>query len=267
MLLLLGRRLKRAEPSQALAIRYVGLLLAALALLLALGIVLPADPTVARDYLFVFALGGLIGVADVFSRYQEAPLRTLSSTGALIRIAVNAAASGIALWIIKAHPFTDMQPIENTATQIVAAGFGALALLRLSVKAKIGDQDVSIGPASLVDSILAAADRDANRASAAATVREAFEVKRKVPLYDIATRLAPLCVEAPQTLSDADRRGLYEQIKRCIERADCSDSEKSLLILATLARVVGWDVVHAVADEIVRQEDDPAITELAKQAA
>jgi hypothetical protein len=203
----------------------------------------------------------------MFSRYQEAPLRTLSSPGALIRIAVNAAASGIALWIIKAHPFWEAQPIENAAGQVLAAGFGALALLRLSLKAKFGDQDISFGPASLVDSILAAADRDANRASAAATVREAFEVKRKASLDIIATRLAPLCVEMPQTLSDTERRALYDQIKRCIERADCSDSEKSLLILAALARVVGWDVVHAVADEIVRQEDDPDIAALAKQAA
>jgi hypothetical protein len=230
------------------------------------GMVLPHDLETARDYLSVFVLGAVIGVSDVFSRYQEAPLRTLGTPGALTRIATNAAASGLALWLIKTPFGPGPLTISNPAAQIVAAGFGALALLRISLRFRFSGQDVSIGPADLIDSILAAGDRDANRASTVATARDAYEVRRKVLYPDIVRRLAPICVEFPQTLSAAQRQELYANIKASVDRVDCGEAEKSLLVLAVIARVVGWEVVKGVADEIARDGDPMPIEALVKQS-
>jgi hypothetical protein len=229
------------------------------------GVIVPHNFETTREYFWVFLLGAALGVSDVFTRYQEAPLRTLGTFGALTRIAVNALASGLALWLIQTHPYSATQTIPNPTAQIVAAGFGALALLRVSVRFKFSGQDVSVGPAELIDSILAAADRDANRASAVATARDAYEVRRRVLYDDIMRRLVPICVELPQTLSSNQRKDLYDNIKLCVERDDCEDKEKSLLVLAVVARVVGWEVVKRVAAEIAL-DGDPLVDALAQQS-
>jgi hypothetical protein len=247
-------------------VRRTSLFLAVLiALAFVCGVVVPHDAETTRDYLSVFVLGAALGVSDVFSRYQEAPLRTLGTPGAITRIGANALASGLALWLIQTHPYSAEQTISSPAAQIIAAGFGALVLLRISIRFRFSGQDVSIGPAELIDSILSAADRDANRASTVATARDAYEVRRKVLYNDIVRRLAPICIEFPQTLSAAQRQDLYSNIKASVDRADCDEKEKSLLVLAVIARVVGWEVVKGVADEITR-DGDPKIDALAKQS-
>lgn len=236
-----------------------------------MGLLFFNDLPTAGDFFFVLVLGSIIGLADVFGRYQEAPLRTLATSGALVRIAANAAASLLALWFIKAHPLTTEPQITNSFVQVFAAGFGALALLRVSLKVRIADQDIAVGPAPLIDTILAAADRDASRSSAAATMRDAFSVQRRIGYSDILTRLAPLCVEVPQTLTDADRKTLLDQLKVCADRADCSERERGTMVLARLARTVGWDVIEAAAAEIESANSavvvpDPELAALAREA-
>ncbi|MFZ2030254.1 MAG: hypothetical protein WAU68_08100 [Vitreimonas sp.] len=228
------------------------------------GVMVPHDAELTRDYFAVFVLGAALGVSDVFSRYQEAPLRTLGSPGAITRIATNALASGLALWLIKANPEA-LRTIPNPAAQIIAAGFGALVLLRVSIRFRFSGQDLSIGPAELIDSILAAADRDANRSSALATALDAYEVRRLVLYNDVVRRLAPICIELPQTLSPTQKQTAYNDIKACVDRDDCEDKEKTLLILAIVARLVGWEVVKGVAREMAR-DGNPLVDTLAKQS-
>lgn len=229
------------------------------------GVLVPHNAETTRDYFAVFVLGAVLGVSDVFTRYQEAPLRTLGSPGAITRIATNALASGLALWLIKTHPYSAEQTIPSSAAQIFAAGFGALVLLRISLRFRFSGQDLSIGPAELIDSILAAADRDANRSSALATALDAYEVRRLVLYNDVVRRLAPICIELPQTLSPAQKQSAYTDIKACVDRTDCEEKEKTLLILAIVARLVGWEVVKGVAREIAR-DGNPLIEALASQS-
>jgi hypothetical protein len=123
-------------------------------------------------YLAVALLGSLVAIGELVSRYRDAPARALATPGALLYIFVNAGASLAALAVIRAFGWQfgvsgDASDASVLWTQMLVAGFGALAFFRSSLFiVHINDKDIGIGPSAFLQSVLDAASRGVDRARA-----------------------------------------------------------------------------------------------------
>jgi hypothetical protein len=114
-------------------------------------------------YGLVVILGGLLALTELLGRYTDSPMAALKSPGAFVYVLVNSVASAIALYLIlKLAP-----EITNPIYQTLLAGLGAMAFLRSALfKAKVAEEEVAVGPAILLDTLLKFADAQVDRGRA-----------------------------------------------------------------------------------------------------
>src|SRR5262249_19720627 len=117
------------------------------------------------DWIVVGMIGGAVGVGELASRYRDEPTKAILSVPSLTYVLLNAGASVAALALGRYFGLWKLTTDEPIAwSQVLAAGFGAMVLLRSSVfRARVGDQDVEIGPSSFLESVMNAADRAVDR--------------------------------------------------------------------------------------------------------
>jgi hypothetical protein len=242
--------------AQAAAARVRGFLvrLAALLFVAALGssilaVWLSAPDSLPRllEYEGVAVAGGLVGLAELISRYRDQPLSAVSSGPGLGYIAINALASLGALILIFTFDWK-FGATGNTVlvTQLLVASFGAMALFRTSLfTVRAGNQDVGIGPSSLLSIILDACDRGVDRVRAKARAWEVARImigvsyeKADHPLPTVATALM-------QNLSDANQAALSMEVTQLRQATDLSSEAKALLLGLAIADQVGPHVLEA----------------------
>ena len=129
------------------------------------------------SYIWVMFIGGAVGAIELLGRYLYAPLRAISTTSGWIYILVNVGAAAAAYYMIGPNGF-DIFPASKAAAateaaslsdlkSILLAGFGALAFMRSSLfKFRVGDNEIGIGPAAILDTLLMVADRGVDRQEA-----------------------------------------------------------------------------------------------------
>jgi hypothetical protein len=222
---------------------------------------------VAWQYFWAFALGGAVGAGELIGRFRAASWGTLATYGALIYVAVNAAAAGAALWFILFNPFGgDNTSIlaGNAAGQVLVAGLGAIALLPLAqFKMQVAGAEITIGPARFVTTLLDAALDQTGKESAVAQARNLLTLKDFDP-DRFAKQIMPVCLELIETLSK-ERRD--EIAKELTDLAGNSDSLTYVLRGAVhLSQTVGWEVIRVV-DEIVTTTDEQRKKRLREQLA
>jgi hypothetical protein len=133
-----------------------------------------------------FILGGFVGAGELMARYRDAPFGSLVRNPSFVYIGVNALAATVAFFLINVFGWTFQDvapesPAAATALQVLVAGFGAMALFRSSLFiARIGEQEVGIGPSIVLQTVLNAADAGVDRESAKARAPAVEKIMRGV---------------------------------------------------------------------------------------
>lgn len=219
------------------------------------------------DYAAVALLGMLIGVGELVSRYRDEPLRALlarqgGAVPAVLYLAINSVGSLAALRLIHVFGWNfggDSAQANTRYTQVLVAGFGAMAFFRSSLfTLRVGGQDVGVGPSSVLQIILDAADRAVDRRRARGRSGEISQLMKKVS-FDKAKEVLPAyCLALMQNLSTEDQVELGNQVRALIP-STMDDQMKALLLGLALLNFVGLDVleaaVQALGDKI--KEDPP----------
>ncbi len=110
--------------------------------------------------------GALIGAAEIVSQFRDEPddaLRTFPAIGYML---FNALASLLALAVIRIFGWTlgVQDPAMTGWAQVVAAGFGAMALLRASIfTVRDGERVIPIGPSRFLEVVLASVKDSVDR--------------------------------------------------------------------------------------------------------
>lgn len=214
------------------------------------------------DWVVVGVLGALVGMADIIGRYRDAPWRSLTSLSALLYVGINVAASIFALVLIQAFGWTFGLSGEAARwTQVLAAGVGAMAVLRSSFySVRIGEEDVQVGPGNLLKIILDTADRDVDRVRARQRAAIINNVLRDVVFEKAYMALPSYCFALVQNLSDEDQRDAAEEIAALAETA-MPDEVRVRLLGLTLMNVVGEGVLREAVTSLggeIRKSADPA---------
>lgn len=205
--------------------------------------------------------GGVVGATELADRYRDRPWEVIKGAGRLY-VALNAGAALAAFVLIRALGWRfgiDAAAGDSgalRATQLLAAGFGSVALFRSSLfTVRAGDQDIGIGPSAVLTVVLRAADRAADRARGIERSTEIQDIMAGVAFAKAAEILPMYCFQAGlQNVSEDEQRDVGSAVKSLKESAVINDGMKALMLGATLLTIVGPDMlreaVRALADSI-----------------
>lgn len=213
----------------------------------------------AAEWGLVALLGALVGVGELVSRYRDAPGRALWTLPALIYVALNAVAGLVALAL--ATPITQGQ---SPIARVLIAGFGAMAVLRSSVfVVRSGEQDVAVGPSSLLQIVIGAADRAVDRHRARVRASAVAAVMNGVVFKRAYASLPTYCLALMQNLPPEDQQQLGRQIK-ALQDDPMNEDAKVLALGLALMNAVGEDVLLAAVTSLGphlrgEQEDEPSL--------
>lgn len=132
-------------------------------------------------YIAVILIGALVGAGEIVSRYKDAPGTALRLTSAWLYVLLNGAAAWLALYISRAMGWTfgGNTTDQQAVFQVLVAGFGAMVFLRSSLfTVRIGETEVGIGPSAMLTALMAAADRNIDRARARSRLQTSTEIMR-----------------------------------------------------------------------------------------
>ncbi len=158
------------------------------------------------------------------------------------------------------------------ATQLLVAGFGALALFRTSLfRVNVGKQDIGIGPSSLLDIVLLACDRGVDRRRAADRAETVGRIMKQIS-YDKAKGPLPLvALGLMQNLGPADVAALNLELARLDKDEGQSPRAQALLLGLAISNAVGPHVlgcaIDALREEITESSVETELRQFTELAA
>ena len=209
---------------------------------------------VAVDFAAAALLGVLVGLAELVSRYRDAPQSALYNRPAVLYLALNGAASGLALALIRAYGWTFGAAADTVRwTRLLVAGVGAMALFRTSLfTVRAGDRDIGVGPALFLQILRDAVDREVDRLRARDRVQQVGKLMDGIDYAKASAGLIPYCLTLMQNVPDDEQQKLVHSVK--LLDADTIDPAIKVRILGLfLMNVVGPDVL-AVAVGAFREQ-------------
>ena len=191
-------------------------------------------------------IGASVGTAELISRYRDAPAFALICAPGVTYVAINAAASVTAMGIIIAFDWSFGATGDPVAvTQVLVAGFGAMALFRSSLlTVKAGSDDIGIGPSSLLSILMASSDRAVDRLRAADRAGRVYDAMQNVSYEKAKHSLPDVAVALMQNLSPADAAALDVTL-------DGLESSKKELPDNTKALLLGLKITDLVSTEVL----------------
>ena len=206
------------------------------------------------DFLLATVIGAGVGVGELVGRYRDAPAKAVGTFAGGAYITLNAAASVTALALIRAFGWhfgisggsTPTSTSESQRwTEVLVAGFGAMAFLRSSLFAvKVGDQSVAVGPGGFLQILLNATDTAVDRTRGTGRASDAAEIMKDVSFANAKDALPTICIALLQNLSAEDQAELRRNVD-ALSKTDMPDRAKTLSLGCLLMNVAGRDVLQA----------------------
>jgi hypothetical protein len=206
------------------------------------------------DFTAAVLLGILVGLAELVSRYRDAPQSVLYKPPALVYLALNGAASGLALALIRAYGWTFGAAADTARwTQLLVAGVGAMALFRTSLfTVRAGDHDIAVGPATFLQIFRDAADRAVDRLRASDRSLQVGDLMDGLDYKKASEGLIPYCLALMQNVPDDEQQKLVQGVK-LLDTEPIEPAIKVRILGLLLMNVVGPDVLTAAVDALREQ--------------
>jgi len=204
------------------------------------------------DWLIVALFGGLVGASELVNRYRDAPVRAVLNWPAGFYILLNLAASLSALGLIYAYgwKFGVTGDVAIRWTRVPVAGVGAMGFFRSSLfTVRVGDREVGVGPAGLLQIFLGAADRGVDRLRAQTRASKVAALMKDVD-YTKARRALPAFCLALMRNVPAEEQQELEKALALLDQVQVTPSIKSRLLGLELINVVGQDVLKQAVDSL-----------------
>jgi hypothetical protein len=193
------------------------------------------------------AIGGAVGAVEILGRYRHAPVRAMLTLGGLVYIVVNIGASWAAYYTLDAFEVFKATTVAKDLSQILTAGFGSLVFMRSSFfKVRVGDSDIGIGPAAILDTLLLVADRGVDRREAVARAQDVTELVSHVrdPRI-VAKMLTKYSLALMQNVDEKTSQDLSDAVGKIMADVEVPDAIKMDIVALRLGVVVGPDVLEA----------------------
>lgn len=197
-------------------------------------------------YAAVALFSVLVGSTELVARYKDNPVAALQTVPAFIYCATNAVAAILALWVLQRNDvkFDLGGTLPADIGQVLLAGFGTMVFFRSALfTIRVGDSDVSIGPAAVLQIILNAADRACDRLRAGPRSLGVYKIMRGVSFERAKLALPLHCFALMQNISTAEQTQLSQTIDALAAKV-MPDDVKAYNLGLLMMNVVGEDVLR-----------------------
>jgi hypothetical protein len=203
------------------------------------------------EWLTVAGLGLLIGITDIISRYRDKPYSVLWTLPSIFYLLVNALASALTLLSIRAFEWDfGMQGTRASWTQVLVAGFGAMAILRTSLwNVQVGSENVSIGLKGFLETLLGSVDRAVDRKRAQQRAEAVTKTMKDVDFEKAFRPLPAYCFGLLQNLS-AEEQDQFARKVGLLTSSPMDNRVKSLLLGLSLMNLVGEKVLETAVTNL-----------------
>jgi hypothetical protein len=199
------------------------------------------------EWVLVATFGALFGAGELVPRYRDAPMWILGTGSAWLYLGINGAASVAALALIRALGW-DFSLADGTAqnlVQILIAGFGAMGLFRSSIfVAHVGDEDVPVGPITVLRAGLNAADRGVDRKRAKVRAKVVEEAMQGVTLQQAVVELPQIAFNLMQNVTSIEKARLADAAAD-VTGSDFDERTKVYVLGLALLTMTGSDTLNA----------------------
>ncbi|MFC5182072.1 hypothetical protein [Actinomadura harenae] len=209
-------------------------------------------------YLVTVALACLVGVAELVSRYRDRPITLVRVPSTWAYVLINGAAGAGSLLLLRTFhwEFGVKSPQMLGAAQVLAASLGSMMIFRSAVfTVRVGDEDVAVGPSTLLTSLLAAADRGVDRVQARSRAQDVGRIMEGVSFPRARLALPTYCLGLLQNVSAEDQADLRTAVD-ALAGSDMSDGQKTLNLGLLLMNVAGPDVLEAAVRTLHKEIRD-----------
>jgi hypothetical protein len=209
---------------------------------------------VTLDFAAAALLGILVGLAELVSRYRDAPHAALYTRPALLYLVLNGAASGLALALIRAFDWKFGAGADTVCwVQLLVAGVGAMALFRASLfTVRAGDRDIAVGPATFLQIFRDAADRAVDRLRASDRSSKVGDLMDGLDYEKASEGLIPYSLALMQNVPDDEQQKLVQGVK-LLDAEPIEPAIKVRILGLLLMNVVGPNVLSAAVDALREQ--------------
>jgi hypothetical protein len=206
------------------------------------------------DYWIVAAVGALLGLCELLSRYRDEPIRAIVNVSAGAYIVINAAAGLLALLLLNVWKvdfgLTADDAVKLRVMLILAAGLGAMAFFRSSFFTfRIGDKDVPLGLGLIMQVLLDVTDRAVDRGRATPRAVAVTEIMKGIDFSKANLALPSYCFALMQNVSKDEQSAIGQQVT-ALATSNMSNPIRAYLLGLILLNVVGETVLRAAIDTL-----------------
>ena len=205
-------------------------------------------------YAAVAAIGLLAAVGEIWSRYRDEPWDALSSRAAVLYMAFNVAISILAFYLLReVFPLrdTNQDTLPNIVTDVGLAGVSAMAFFRSSIfMARVGDKDVPVGPAALIEIFRSVLDRDVDRVRAKPRADSVAKIMENVSFSRAYVPLTSTALNLLQNVGPEERSRVQEKVLALANQTGRNEESKALELGLILAGTVGFKVLESARDSL-----------------
>jgi methyl-accepting chemotaxis protein len=202
----------------------------------------------------VAALGAAVGIGELASRYRDEPAKAILSVPATIYVLLNATAAILALVLGRHFDWLPTAEEPIAWSQVLAAGLGAMVILRSSVfQVRVDDhQDVAVGPSSFLESVMAACDRAVDRLRAQERAWAVARVMEGVS-SEKAMTILPAYISALMQNLNPNEQGDFESRIEKIRSGKQTDQVKALTLGLLAMNYIGEKVLTAAVQSLAAE--------------
>jgi hypothetical protein len=220
------------------------------------------------DLIAAAAIGALVGIGELISRYRDLPFRALLTSSAVVYVAINTTAALGALLLIRvvgwefgigSQPGQPSLDATVRITQVMVAGLGAMVLLRSSLFIiRVGDEEVGVGPSAFLSAMLRACDTAVDRARAVARANRVNEVMKGISYAKANEPLVQISARLMQALPAEDLKELQDKAK-AIGSLPMTEHAKALNLGLLITNYVGSAPLKAAIEALgseIREDEN-----------
>lgn len=212
------------------------------------------------DWALAFFIGMGTSLIELLSRYRDEPIKVIATSQfAWVYLLLNGLMGIGAHAVLLDSGFTTIDTPTSRASLAVGSGVSAALILRSRVfTARLGDEQVSIGPGYIVDQLLGIIDAQIDRRRALQRVSIVVGVMDGKDFDGSRIHAATMITGSRQNLSLQDQKDLANQIREVVDRK-IPDQEKSYALGFILLDFMGEEFLQAVASKLPRVEPEPVM--------
>ena len=210
--------------------------------------------------MLAYSLSALIAftaaMSELVARYQDAPRKAVFTVPGFFYLTVNGLAAALAYLLIVEvfvldFGLTDAESLKRDAYRVLLASLGSMAFFRSSLfNVRVGDSDIAVGPAGILQIFLSAADRAVDRARATPRALLVNKTMNGIDFDKAWISLPPFCFQLMQNVTAEEQTQFGRSIEVLRNNAEIDGKVKSLILGLSLLSIVGESVLTAAVETL-----------------